>query len=606
MKNVRVILKFKSSQDNKGYIRISSRVGNKTVLKSINLPPIDKKHFNPKTQRIRVSHPEHEQYNEKIESILEKIKKRGNSNIHINDESISFILFIDKIINETNNYGTKSKYLSVKNSLIYFSKEKYDDIDIKFSDINHDFLVNFKNWLKNKNMKNNTIFYFFKTLKSLVNKGIKHRYYSYEFNPFGLIENKLEENSVVYLNIEEIRKIINTDVKEVYRGGENNGKIITDEKVLNDIRYRRGNSLKDIKNFFLFQIFSGLRVSDVMSLRWNDFYIDNDEIRVQKRMIKTKKNVDFLVNYNCVNILKNYIPTSLLTDEITEKVLNLNKFKRVKKQNYNEFTKVKIQLNSEEISQIDFDFHDGYYWISLNEIQTKRLERETELLRQYNLSSDDKILLKYSKSKDLFKNKDDEFKSINKISNPVDFLKISESVKTDKILLYLNKLDNFIKTYVELSNTEIKNQSEKSELDKYNTFLQIIDYLSSNEHTRNLFCFSLIKNSDFESIDDSNDFGRMNEIQYSKFISGRTYYNILLKYVVKQCGINKKVSTHTSRHSYTSLMVQQGDNLNLYDVMTSLGHTSLSTTEKYIQKFKNSRVDNINKKISDLLNKTNS
>ena len=71
---------------------------------------------------------------------------------------------------------------------------------------------------------------------------------------------------------------------------------------------------------------------------------------------------------------------------------------------------------------------------------------------------------------------------------------------------------------------------------------------------------------------------------------------------MKQSGIQKRVTTHTSRHSFTSLMIQNGDNLNLYDVMTSLGHSSLNTTEKYIQKFKNTRVDNLNKKISDLLN----
>ena len=94
----------------------------------------------------------------------------------------------------------------------------------------------------------------------------------------------------------------------------------------------------------------------------------------------------------------------------------------------------------------------------------------------------------------------------------------------------------------------------------------------------------------------------MSEYQYSKFTSGRSYYNTLLKYVMRQCGITKKVTTHTSRHTYTSLMIQNGDKLNLYDVMTSLGHTSLNTTEKYIQKFKSRRVDDFSKKLSDLLN----
>ena len=292
MKNVRIVFKLKSITETIGYIRISIRSGNKTQLKSLNLSPIDKKYFNPKTQRVRSNHPDHEKINGKIESILEKYRKRGNSDFHINDDNLSFTTFIDKVIDRTENYGTKNKYATIKNYLINFNTEKNNDSNVKFSDIHYDFLIDFKIWLADRKIKNNTIFYIFKTLKGLVNKGI---------------QNKLEENPLVALTIEEVKKIKSTDIKEVYRGGKNNGEIITDEKVLNDIRYRRGNSLNDIKNYFLFSLQgNGYRVSDTISLRWNSFYIIEDEIRIQKRMVKTKKMVDTFVNYNVLNILKNY------------------------------------------------------------------------------------------------------------------------------------------------------------------------------------------------------------------------------------------------------------------------------------------------------------
>jgi hypothetical protein len=598
MKHIKVILKTKNSSDNKGYLRISSRVGNKTILKSLNLPPIEKKYFNPNTQRLRSNFPQCDEYNQYIDNIIEKIKKKGNSNFHINDERKSFIEFIDKVVNETFNYGTKSKYITIKNYLVYFNSEKYGDVDVKFSDINHNFLINLKSWFIQRGIKNNTIVYLFKTLKGLVNKGIKQRCYSYDFDPFGLIQNKLEENSVVYLNIDELHKIISTDVKEVYRGGKNNGEIITNEKVLNDIRYRRGNSLNDIKSYFLFQIHSnGLRCSDIMSLRWNSFYVDNDEIRCQKRMIKTKGKIDFLVNYNCVNILKNYIPISYLDDDISEKINLLNTLKPDNAIEYSDDTKIKLPLNSELLEKIDFDFSDDFFWVSKNDIRRRIEERRNELFKIYNVKNSENILFNI-KNTDF--EKDIQIKNRNKSS--FDLFKINEIITNDDIINYLYKIEDVINKKINLHNISIKNQDDEIELKKYYIFKDIISFLSQNESTKNLFCFNILKNSDFTSIKEDNDFSRITELQYSKFISGRTYYNTLLKYVIKQCGINKKVTTHTSRHSFASLMIQNGDNLNLYDVMTSLGHSSLNTTEKYIQKFKNARVDNLNKKISDLLN----
>lgn len=605
MKHIRVVLKTKNSSDTKGYLRISSRVGNKTILKSLNLPSVEKKYFNPKTQRLRSNFSQCDEYNQQIENIIEKIKKKGNSNFHINDEKLSFTDFIDKIINETFNYGTKSKYLTIKNYLIYFNQEKYGDGEVKFSDINHNFLINFKSWLIDRKIKNNTIFYIFKTLKSLVNKGIKQRCYSYDFDPFGLINNKLEENSVVYLNLDELKKIISTDIKEVYRGGKNNGKIITDEKVLTDIRYRRGNSLNDIKSYFLFQIYSnGIRCSDLMTLRWNDFYIDNDEIRCHKRMIKTKGKIDFLINYNCVNILKNYIPINLLNDELLEKINQLKSLKPEDKIEFNDNTKIKIPLNSEFLEKIDFDFSDGYFWISINDIKTKIKDRKVEILNYNKIKKQEEFFLNSKDLKNTLKQNDSKIQDLKSNNNKstYDIFHITKEIKKDEILKYLQKVEVYLTQKIQLKNVTINNQNEEIELSKYYIFKDIINFLSQDEKSKNLFCFNILKNEDFENLNEDNDFGRLTEYQYSRFISGRTYYNSLLKYVMKQSGIQKRVTTHTSRHSFASLMIQNGDNLNLYDVMTSLGHSSLNTTEKYIQKFKNTRVDNLNKKISDLLN----
>ena len=98
------------------------------------------------------------------------------------------------------------------------------------------------------------------------------------------------------------------------------------------------------------------------------------------------------------------------------------------------------------------------------------------------------------------------------------------------------------------------------------------------------------------------DFSRLSEVQYRKFQSVRCYYNKLLKIIGQQAGISKNLTSHLSRHSYTSLMLELGENVNLYDLMTSLGHTRLTTTQTYIQKLTNKRTDNLNLVISEKLN----
>ncbi len=126
-----------------------------------------------------------------------------------------------------------------------------------------------------------------------------------------------------------------------------------------------------------------------------------------------------------------------------------------------------------------------------------------------------------------------------------------------------------------------------------------IQYLSTEFKTS--FVFGILKDSDFRDINDRNDFGTMSKIQYCKLSGARVYYNRLLKCISAQAGIEKNLTTHLARHSYTSLMVQMGEGIDLFDVMNSLGHKHLSTTQTYLQKFTNKKLDNLNRILSDKL-----
>ena len=54
---------------------------------------------------------------------------------------------------------------------------------------------------------------------------------------------------------------------------------------------------------------------------------------------------------------------------------------------------------------------------------------------------------------------------------------------------------------------------------------------------------------------------------------------IIIKDLVEKCGIKKKISPHTFRHSFASHLVEGGADLRAVQEM--LGHESITTTEIY-------------------------
>lgn len=72
--------------------------------------------------------------------------------------------------------------------------------------------------------------------------------------------------------------------------------------------------------------------------------------------------------------------------------------------------------------------------------------------------------------------------------------------------------------------------------------------------------------------------------------------NIEMKEIVKDVGINKKVTTYTARHSFSTVLKRSGVSTEF--IGESLGHTSLKTTELYLDSFEDDMKKDIAKHLT--------
>jgi hypothetical protein len=197
----------------------------------------------------------------------------------------------------------------------------------------------------------------------------------------------------------------------------------------------------------------------------------------------------------------------------------------------------------------------------------------------------------------LYENKGDFWRLLNYRPIKGDILNDRSVLEIDNIISSLNKwlLERKQVEYNLETETYLKLKEERNIL-----VIKLICELKT-KNVKDDFVFNLLRNEDFKDIV-KEDFSRLSEDQYRKFQSFRAYYNKLLKLVSAQANINKNLTSHIARHSYASLMLELGENINLFDLMTSLGHQRLATTQTYIQRLSNKKIDQLNRVISDSLN----
>lgn len=163
----------------------------------------------------------------------------------------------EAVKNSSRREHTKDSYKTLFNNIQKFKK------DVLLSEIDYNFIVKYNNWLKEQGIMHNTIVGRLRGLKAILNEA-KRRKLILE-NPFDNFKIPAMTNKKGYLTKEEINKLENIELT----AKENN-----------------------IRNGFLFSVYTGLRFSDVSTLKSEN--IQNGWLK--KKMVKTESNVEIPID----------------------------------------------------------------------------------------------------------------------------------------------------------------------------------------------------------------------------------------------------------------------------------------------------------------------
>jgi integrase len=551
-KSVKVVLKKVTKQDEKAYIRISIRENNKTSIKNIKLPPIEVKYWHPLRQVVKSTFPQYKFYNDEIARALEELKTTNEVSL-----ITSKLLFIKSCKNliETNyqKHSTKIRYKSILLSFEKFIKFTYTKDDIPVNHLNPSFFDEYVKYIttQQKFGQNNM-----KMSISVIKTFLKKLEKSYELN----LPANFYDKIIVLKNLPQKKKIL---PKEDFF------------KILNtEVKNKK---LEETRQIFLFQVFSsGIRFSDVCTLRFKDFTIDYNnkglpEIRFVKYQRKTRKIINTLVSFRGIRLLASFLPVNRLNDEEKNRLkyfINSGNLLNGFKGNHQDLDNIKdtliVDLENEIIKR---HFFKNEITVSVNDL-IPLVENHTNAL-----------INKYKKQ-------------------GFDDVKIDVLISNDEHLIYFNTLIEVVKKRVKKKLDEITLNEEKLNLEFYKIIAKILRECKNNKPLD--FVFPLLDNNDFKNITSDDGFSIVNLNQQMILKRTLDYFNLNLGKLCDALEISK-ISSHHARNSFGTLILELRGlvNVDMNALKEAMGHSSITQTETYIHSLSNEGKDTLGKLLSD-------
>lgn len=152
---------------------------------------------------------------------------------------------------------------------------------ILVSDVDLAFITKFDNYLKKLDIGEGGIYNHHKCLKCIINEAIEHKKFT--------IDNPYKSKKSI--------KVKSPNHREVF---------LEEDEVLKIKKYRpTSKTLKVVKDMFLLSCYTGLRYSDLFSLKISD--LDWERKIISKQMLKTKHTIDIPLNSQIRGLLVRYL-----------------------------------------------------------------------------------------------------------------------------------------------------------------------------------------------------------------------------------------------------------------------------------------------------------
>lgn len=256
---------------------------------------VNQKEWDEKNSKVKSSHTSYKRLNNLIQKkvvqaddlILEyESKNKSYTAKQIVDiikggsQGHSFFELAEEYIQEKKTKGDHNRAISDK-SMINNLKEFASNSKLTFEEIDENFLNKFKIYsLAKGRISERTIMNVFVLIRLLYNRAIKRGIVEQKYYPFGKdkVRIKMPQSIKIGLNEEEIKSI-------------------------EELELETGSKEWHARNIFLFSFYlAGIRVSDVLKMKWNDIKDD----RIYYRMGKNSKVVSLKMPQRTLEIIEQY------------------------------------------------------------------------------------------------------------------------------------------------------------------------------------------------------------------------------------------------------------------------------------------------------------
>jgi integrase len=505
---------LKKNKDGLQHVKIKITKNRKRQYESLGIF-IHERHWSKLRNRVLSTHPDYKEFNHIIERRLGFYEMRNEGKSSGLDKQTLFS-YLKKCIEYKENelrFSSSKRY----NTLFYHLKDFRKNIDIKMSQVDKEFVLDFRDYLyknvqsrtKQQTASQNSIRNYLKVFRTVLTKA-KEDGYLYGEVPFvnRYIPEKIQ-SAPKYIKTEDLWKVNN----------------------LNPSHPKMRPLLFNSLNIFMFCFWSqGIRIGDCLQLKWGDLEDDFFIIRMQK----TKRILKFPLNTQNVDRIKWYVKSWIPIWDWSNKQWNLDSNLGLEDDVYlkeTEFLNLQLEIRNE----IEF----------LNSIELPEMKGYRKIM-----GVDD------SNSRKAFQ----EFTEITDLENE------------------LKNHEEGSAMYISLTEQITRNSKYKVDLEElHSRYIQVlIDKIKSyaKEH-HNEFIFPFLKG--FENSPSSIDVGFWKRYN-NKISSSVTLINKSLNEISQLIDV-PKFTCHQSRHTLATYLKSLGTDI--YDLKNWLGHRSVSTTELY-------------------------